>query len=142
MVWKGTLIHFFKIFWWCCTIRHSKHSPWWRRLEDVFRLHLQKTYSRHFQDVLIKTNIFASLICLQKTSSRRLDQDKYICLGHTSSRLLKTSPRRLQVVLKTSSRHLRDVFKTFWRLLQDVFKTSPKRLGKMSSRRFQDVSSS
>ena len=66
----------------------SKHSSWWRRLEDVFRLRLQKTSSRRLdqdeyvrpsltssQDVLVKTNIFALAICLQdvfKTSSRRL----------------------------------------------------------------------
>ena len=55
----------------------TKHSSWWRRL----------------QDVLIKTNIFALVISLQKTSSRRLGQDQYICLGHTSS-------RRLQEVLE------------------------------------------
>ena len=30
----------------------SKHSFWWRRLEDVFRLHFQKTTSRHVQDDL------------------------------------------------------------------------------------------
>ena len=137
MVWKGTLIHFFKFF--DDAVLYDTVSI---RLDgDVLKTSFVFIFRRRIQDIF-KTNIFASLICLQKTSSRRLDQDKYICLGHTSSRLLKTSPRRLQVVLKTSSRHLRDVFKTFWRLLQDVFKTSPKRLGKMSSRRFQDVSSS
>ena len=57
-------------------------------------------------------------------SSRRLDQDQYIRLGHTSS-------RRLQ-----------DVFKTFSRGLEDIFKMPSRRLAKMSSRRFQDVSSS
>ena len=49
----------------------SKHSSWWRRL----------------QDVLIKTNMFASALRLQKTSSRRL--------------------------AKSSSRHLQDIFKTY-----------------------------
>ena len=67
-----------------------------------------------------------------KTSSRSLDQDQYIRLGHTSS-------RRLQDVLP---RCLQNVFKISSRLLQDVFKTSSRRLAKMSSRRFQDVSSS
>ena len=48
----------------------SKHSSWWRRLEDVFRLRLQKA------------------------SSRRL-QDEYIRLTHTSSEdVFKTSWRR------------------------------------------------
>ena len=85
----------------------------WRRLEDVFRLCLQKTSSRRLEDVLIKTNMFASALRLQKTSSRRLGQDQYIRLGYTSS-------RRLQDVFKTSSRHLQDVLQ---RYLQDVFKT-------------------
>ena len=98
--------------------------------------------TRRLQDVLIKTNIFALLIRLQKTSSRCLDQDQHIRLGHTSSRRLqyvlrkrikdvfKTSLKHLQDVLlrrqdisKTSSRHLQDVFKTFWKCLQDIFKT-------------------
>ena len=103
----------------------SKQSSWWRRLEDVFRL------------------------SLQKTSSRRLDQDKYVRLSLTSSKdVFKTSWSRLiysswSYVFKTSSRHFQDVFKTpckdilktFWRLLQDVFQ---RRL-KTSSRHFQDV---
>ena len=69
----------------------------WRRLEDVFRLRLQKT------------------------SSRGLDQDQYIRLVHTSSSrlqdLFKTSCRN---VFKTSSRRLAN---TSWRHLQDVLKT-------------------
>ena len=84
----------------------SKHSPWWRRLEDAFRLLLQKT-----------------------SSTRPLDQHQNIHLGHTSS-------RRLQNIFKTSSRprlqgarYLEDVFKTSSRRLaklssrhlQDVF---------------------
>ena len=116
----------------------SKHSSWWRRLEDVFRLHLQKTSSRRLdqdeyvrlsltssrrlQDVLVKTNIFALAIHLQdvlqkrlqdifKTSSRRFEE---------SSRRFEESSRRLQNVFKTSSRRLQDVLQ---RYLQDVFKT-------------------
>ena len=108
--------------------------------EDVFRLRLRKTSSRGLQDVLIKTNIFTLDIPLQKTSSRRLDQDQYIRLGHTSSRRLpKTFSRRLQNVFKTSCKN---VFKTSSRRFEDVFKISSRRLAKMSSRRFQDVSSS
>ena len=73
---------------------------------------------------------------LQKTSSRRLDQDQYIRLGHTSSedvfktswsrpniRLGYTSSRRLA---KTSSRRLQEVFKTSLRRFQDVCSTSAK----------------
>ena len=70
-------------------------------------------FRRRLQDILIKTNIFAILIRLQKTSWRRLDQDQYIRFRHTSSRCL-----------------------------QDVFKTSSRRFVKISSRCFQDVSSS
>ena len=103
----------------------------WRRLEGVFRLHLQKT------------------------SSRRLDYNQYIRLGHRSSSrrlqdVLKTSSRRLQDVfktssgrlrdvLKTSSRHLQDIFKTSSRHLQDVFKTFWRRLQDVLQRYLQDV---
>ena len=76
-----------------------------RRLEYVFRLRLQKT------------------------RSRRLDQDEYSRLTHTTS-------RRLQDVFKTSSRHLQDMLP---RSLQDVFKTSSRRLAKASSRHLQVV---
>ena len=65
----------------------SKHSSWWRCLEELFCLRLQ--------DVLIKTNIFALVIRLQKKSSSRPIHSS--C--HTSS-------RRLQDVLKTSSRFI------------------------------------
>ena len=105
----------------------SKHSSWWRRLEDVFRFRLQKTSSRRLQDVLIKTNMSAILIRLQKTSSRRLDQDQYIRLGHTSS-------KPLQDVFKTSSRRLQDVLKTCSRCLQDIFKMSCKDVFRTLSR--------
>ena len=74
---------------------------------------------------------------LQKTSWRRLDQDEYVRLTHTSlddvfktsssrstysswSYVFKTSSRRFQDDFKTSSRHLQDVFKIFWERLQDV----------------------
>ena len=97
--------------------RPSKHSSW-RRLS-----------SSSSEDVLIKTNMFALALHLQKTSSRRLGQDQYIRLGYTSS-------RRLQDVFKTSSRRLQDVLP---RCLQDVFKTSSRRLAKTSSRHLQDV---
>ena len=101
-------------FSWNLNYTPTKHSSWWRRL----------------QDVLIKTNIFALVIRLQKTSSRRLGQDQYIRLVHTSSRRLqdvfKTSSRRLA---KTSSRHLQDVFKTS---CKDIFKTFSRRIIKLN----------
>ena len=73
-------------------------------IEDVFRLRLQKTSSGRFQHALIKTNIFALLIHLQKTSSIR-PQD-----------VLSSSSRCLQSVFKT----FQNVFKTFSRYHQDV----------------------
>ena len=88
----------------------------WRRLEDVFRLRLQKTSWRRLQDVFIKTNMFTLALCLQKTSSRRL-QD---VLVKTNIFVLAI---RLQDVFKTFSRCLQDVFKTSSRRLQDFFKT-------------------
>ena len=99
-------------------------------------MRLQKTSSRRFQNVLIKTNIFVLVIRLQ------------VAFKMFSRRVAKTSSRRLedmfktswQVVLKTCSRRLD---KSPWRYLQDVlasrledvFKTSSRRLGKMFSRR-------
>ena len=67
-----------------------------------------------------------------KASSRRLDQDEYISLGHMSSRRLLAKS-----VFKTYSRHLEDVLKMSWRRLQGVLKTSSKRLQKVLHRYFQ-----
>ena len=116
----------------------------WRRLEDVFRLRLQKASWRCLQDVLIKTNMFGLDLRLQKTSSRRLqdvlvksnifalairlqDVFKTSCKNvfkASSRRPTKMSSRLLQNIFKTSwktsSRHLQDVLQ---RYLQDVFKT-------------------
>ena len=98
--------------------------------EDVLKTSFVFVFRRRLQDVLIKTNIFALALRLQKTSSRRLGQDQYICFGHMSSRRLqdvfKTFLKRLQNVFKASSRRLQDVFKVSSRRLQDVFKTSCK----------------
>ena len=136
----------------------SKHSSWWKRLQDVLKT--------SFASVLIKTNMFVLALLLQKTSSRRLGQDQYIRLGHTSSRRLqdvfKMSSRRLQDVFKKSCQHffktfsrglqdvlqkrlqdiLKSVFKTSSRRLKGVLKRSSRRLPKISSRLFQDVPSS
>ena len=80
----------------------SKHSSWWRRLENVLKSSLVFVFRRCFQDVLIKTNIFALVTRLQRRL-RRLGQDQYIRLGHTSSRCLA----------KTASKRFQDVFKTY-----------------------------
>ena len=97
-------------------------------------------FRRCLQDVLIKTNMFALALRLQKTSWSRPIYSSW-------PYVFKTSSRRLQDDFKTSSRSFQDVLKTFWsrpiyscwpyvfntssRCLQDVFK--------MSSRRLQDV---
>lgn len=82
----------------------SKHLYWWRHHEDIFCLRLE---------VLIKTNIFPLVIRLQNTSSRCVDQNKYIRLSHSLSKLL-------QEFIITSSK---SVLKMFLRCHQDVFKT-------------------
>ena len=123
----------------------------WRRLEDVFRLCLQNTSSRHLdQDEHIHLSHTSSEDVF-KTSSRRLAQEQYNRLSHTSSRrlqeFLKTSLKRLQDVFKislwllaiTSSKHLQDVLQ---KRLQVIFNTSSRRLAKIPSRRFRNVSSS
>ena len=86
-------------------------KTYWRRLEDVFRLRLQKyvRLSLTSSEDVFKTNTFVLAIRLQdffKTFLRHL-QDVF-----------KTSCKN---VLKTSSRHLA---KTSSRRLQKVFKTS------------------
>ena len=105
--------------------------------EDVLKTSFVFVFRRCLQDVLIKTNIFALVIRLQKTSSRRLDQDQYIRLGHTSSRrlqdVLKTSSR---CPAKKSSRHLQDFLP---RPFQDVFKTSLRHLRDVLQGCLQDV---
>ena len=89
-------------------------------------------------------------LCLQKASlsrriyspyshvfRRRLDQDPYIRLGHTSSRRVQdVLPRRFQKVFKTSSRRLA---KTSSRRFQDIFKTFLKRLQDVLQKCLQDI---
>ena len=110
----------------------SKHSSWWRRLEDVLKTSFAfifKTSSRRLdQDEYVCLSLTSSEDVFKK-SSRRLNQDQYIRLDHTSSRCLA----------KTSSRSFQDVFKTS---CKNVFQTSSRRLANISSTRFQDVSSS
>ena len=103
----------------------------WRSFENVFRLCLQKMSSRRLdQGEHIHLNDTSSEDVF-KTFSRRLDQ--YICLGHTSS-------WRLQDVFKTlakaSSRHLQDLLPSH---IEDFFKTSSRGIAKISSRHLHDV---
>ena len=99
----------------------SKHSLWWRRLEDVLKTSF----------VFIKTNLFALASRLHKTFWSRPIYSSWPYAFKTSSRrfqdvfktscknVFKTSSRRLQDVLETFSRHLQVVLQ---RYLQEVFK--------------------
>ena len=115
---------------------------------------LMKTFSKRLdQDEYIRFTD-ASSEDVFKTSWSRPMYSSWSYVFKTFSRLLQdvlsrhlqnifnTSSRRFQDVFKTSSRHLQDVFKTSSRRLQDILKTSSRRLAKISSRLFQDVSSS
>ena len=116
----------------------SKHSSWWRRLEDILKTYFVFVFRRRLQDVFIKTNMFALVLHLQKTSSRRLHQDEYVRLSLTPSEdVFKTSSRRLgqdQYIHldHMSSRRFQNVLP---RRLQDVFKTSCKDIFQTFSRR-------
>ena len=70
------------------------------------------------EDILKKSLVFVF--------RRRLHQDKYFCLCHTSS----------EEVLKMYSRRFQDVFKTSSKPLQNVFKTSCKDVLEIFSRAF------
>ena len=99
----------------------------WRRIEDLFRLRLQKTSSRRLdQDEYVHLSL-TSLEDAFKTSSRYLGQDQYIDLGHMSSRRLQ-DVFKYQDVFKTSCKN---VFKKSSRNLQDVFKTFSRRVIKL-----------
>ena len=108
------------------------HHTWvLMKVSFVFFCFLQKKSS----GVFIKTNIFALVIRLQKTSSRCLEQSN-IRLGYTFS-------RRLQDVFKTSSKPLQGVPRCLLDILKrscwDVFKTSSKRLQEVLQKRLQDI---
>ena len=97
-------------------------------LEDILKASFVFVFRRRLQDVLIKTNIFALLMRLQKMSSRRFqDVFKMSC-----ENFFKTSSRRLQDVLKTSSKSLQDVLQ---KRLPNILKTSCKDVFKSFSRR-------
>ena len=126
----------------------TKHLPWWRHLEDVFKTSFVFVFRRRLQDVFKRfwsRRIYSpeSKIFRSHTSSRRL-QDVFKMF---SRRLQDILPRRLQDVFKTSCQDVfktfsENVFKTPSRHFQEVFKTSSRRLAKMSLRCFPDVLSS
>ena len=86
---------------------------WRRMVKVVFRLRFQKTTSLRLENVLIV-------------------QDKYICLGHTSSRCL-------QDTFKTTLRRFQDVFKVFSKCLQDVLQRYLQEKLKVFARGIQHV---
>ena len=97
--------------------------------------------------VFIMTNIFALVIRLQKTS-RRLDQDKNICLIHMSSKRLQdvllwrsqdVLRKRLEDFFKTSWRCLEDVLTKSWRCFQDILMKSCQEVFQTSSKLLQDI---
>ena len=110
--------------------------------EDVLKTSFVFVFRRRFQDVLMKTNLFALSIRLQKTTSRRL-QDVLVLTNIfvLAIRLQDVFKSRFQCVFKMSSKRLEAALQ---KRLQDVTSSRhPQRhLAKMSSIRFQDVSSS
>ena len=109
----------------------SKHSSWWRRLEDVLKTSFVLVFGRCLQDFLIKRNIFTLVIRLQKTSSRRLGQDHVLAIRFQD--VFKMFSRRFQGAFKMSSRclakPLHNIFKTS---NKDVFKTFSRRIMKFN----------
>ena len=100
----------------------SKHSSWWRRLEDVFHLRLQKTSSRRLPDVLISRRIYSPYSyvfrrCLQDVFKTSWSRPIYSSWPY----VFKTSLRRFQNVFKTTSRRFQDVFKTFCKNVSKTF---------------------
>ena len=134
-------------------------KAYWRGLSSSSSKDVFKTS----EYVLMKANIFALAINLQKTSSRRLGQDQFLLVirlqdvfKKSLQNILKTlwSPqdvlqKRVQDIFKTSCQN---VIKTSSKFLQDIlqkrlkrqtfFKTCSRCLANMCSRRFHDASSS
>ena len=97
---------------------YKKHLIFWS-FQNIFRVYRKKPTSKHSswrrltslssEDVLNKTNMLASALLLQKTSSKRLQDVLQKCLQE----VLKTSSRRVEDVFKTC----KDIFKTFSRCI-------------------------
>ena len=91
----GKWLNFFSSLFWQkvnVLLYPSKHSSWWRRLEDVLKTSFVFVFRRRLEDVLVKINIFVLAIRLQDVL-----------------------PRCLQDVFKTFWKRLQDIFKTFSR---------------------------
>ena len=116
-------------------------KTFWRRLEVLFRLRLQKTSSGRLDQGEYICLTHTSSEDVFKTSSGHLDQDHYIRLGHLSSRCLQdVFQKRLQDMFKTSSSCFEDVFKTSSRpLCKNILKTSSRRLQDIFKMSCKDV---
>ena len=90
----------------------------WKSLEDVFRLRLQKTSSRRLdQDEYVRLSLTSSEDVFKTSWSRPIHSSWPYLFKTSSRRLAKTSGKK---VFKTSSRRLQNVLQ---RYLQDVFRT-------------------
>ena len=92
---------------------------------------LMKMSWRRVQDVLIKTNLFALVICLQDIFKMSWSRPIYL----SWSSVFKISSRCFQDVLKTSSRRLAKASSSY---IKDVFKTYSKRFQNVLQKRLQD----
>ena len=120
-------------------IEPSKHSSWWRRLEDVLKTSLVFVFRRRLEDVSKTSSsrriyspywyVFRRhLQYILKTSWSRPVYSSWSYVFKTSSRrLVKMSSKGLQDVFKMSPRRPQDAFKTASGYLQDVFKTFSRR---------------
>ena len=108
----------------------SKHSSWWRRLEDVFRLD---------QDEYVRLSLTSSEGVFKASWSRPIYSSWLYVFKRYSRRFQDFFKTSCQDVFKTFSRRLQDILQ---KRLQDIFKTSSRRFEnvfKTCSRRFQDV---
>ena len=94
------------------TFLPSKHSSWWRHLEDVLKTSFVFVFRRRLhQDYYDRLSLTSSEYVFKTSWSRPIYSSwPYV---------FKTSSRRFEDVFKMSSRHLQDFQQ---RYLQDVFK--------------------
>ena len=116
-----------------CPISFDKilQNLFWPKSQQIFAL-MKTSFAfisrRRLQDVLIKTNIFALFIRLQKTSWWRTIYSSWSYVFKRFQDNFKTSSRQLQDIFKTTSRHVQDILLGHHQdvlqiCLQDVFKT-------------------
>ena len=113
-----------------CRCVDQKSLTWWYVLKTSWKYLSQQTFvlmktswrclsSSSSEDVLIKTNMFALALRLQKTSWSRPIYLSWPYVFKTSSRRFQDAFQTFEDVFKMSSRPLQDVLQ---RYLQDVFK--------------------